>query len=467
MHRTPPSATAVPAAAGLPRPEGATAATSPLPACPAAAPACASSSLGTIASGLLGLLLAGWAVFGAGVFGPPANSAAATRAVLALILATGGAMLAWELAVRRVHRQALVDRPQTVAVNWGRVWRKWLGLQLTLGVLALLYATLPEYRKPLYRPFLQLAELAWPWIVAVSLPYLAWVDARMAQPRDALHALGDALLRGRWPALDAALVQHALAWAVKGFFVPLMLGYAVRQVQGFPALIGSAAAGLGGFRPWFDLAFSLLYLIDVVWGAVGYLFALRLVDSHVRSTEGTAAGWAVALACYEPVSNGLWPAWLAYDPGRPWGQWLGGLPLLYVAWGSAILAATAVYTAATVSFGLRFSNLTHRGIVDIGPYRWLQHPAYWSKNLSWWLISMPFMVGTSWVDSLRHCALLLLVNGLYALRAWTEARHLGQDPAYRAYVAALRQRQRAWRRRWLGLGAAPTAGPAEAAGQGA
>ena len=51
----------------------------------------------------------------------------------------------------------------------------------------------------------------------------------------------------------------------------------------------------------------------------------------------------------------------------------------------------------------RFSNLTHRGIITNGPYRYSKHPAYLAKNLSWWLVSMPFMIT---VSPLANAALL-------------------------------------------------------------
>jgi hypothetical protein len=35
--------------------------------------------------------------------------------------------------------------------------------------------------------------------------------------------------------------------------------------------------------------------------------------------------------------------------------------------------------------------------------------------------------------------LLLGLNGIYWLRAWTEERHLGRDPEYRRYAAWIAQ----------------------------
>ena len=85
-------------------------------------------------------------------------------------------------------------------------------------------------------------------------------------------------------------------------------------------------------------------------------------------------------------------------------------------------------------FGARFSNLTHRGIITNGPYRWTKHPAYVVKNLSWWMISVPFMAQGAPDEVLRHCLLLLGLNGIYALRAKTEEWHLSRDADYVAYA---------------------------------
>ena len=401
-------------------------------------------------AGLISLLLACWALFGLRLMGPLGSPQAAAWATAVLLAAVGGGMTVYDALWLRSWRHNLVA-PARLALRLraGRVLRKWLGLHATLAVVAALYWVLAEYRGPLYTPFFTVAGTLWPAFSLLALPYITWVDARMAQPRDMYWQLGDRLLGGHQPVDRAALGQHALAWAVKGFFLPLMFGYACRNVVSLDNGHGLLGATAPDFRRVFDWAFSTLYFIDVVWGAVGYLWALRLTDSHVRSTEPTALGWVVALVCYEPLSRSLWPAWFAYDAGRPWGHWLAASPLAYQLWGSLILVLTAVYAWATVSFGLRFSNLTHRGIITSGPYRWVKHPAYLAKNLSWWLISMPFMAFTTDpAQALRLCAMLLLVNGLYALRARTEERHLMRDPVYQAYVQALAARRR---RLWLRL----------------
>ena len=433
-----------------------------LPALPASA-----TPTGQVLAGGASLLLGCWAVFGLGLFGDLTHAVASQRATAFLVLVLGAGMTAYDLVWLRPQRRALgAAGPRGFSA--ARVLRKWLGLHLVLAACASLYWVLQEYHGPLYQPFFSLCRAGLPVFSLLCLPYIAWVDARMAQPHDAYWQLGEGLLSfigaltwtirdqaagglvgqreagqrkaGQREVEPVAWQSMVLGWAVKFFFLPLMVGYAVRHVQ---ALAGMPWPAVNASpRLWFELAMALLYFVDVVWGAVGYLWSLRLTDSQVRSTEPTALGWLVALACYEPISRAVFPAYFAYGGGPAWGHWFAGQPVAYALWALLIVALTAVYAGATVAFGLRFSNLTHRGIITSGPYRWLRHPAYVSKNLSWWLISMPFMVHTHWTDSLRLCLMLLAVNGVYWLRARTEERHLLQDPMYGAYVAALQARRR-------------------------
>lgn len=127
--------------------------------------------------------------------------------------------------------------------------------------------------------------------------------------------------------------------------------------------------------------------------------------------------------------------YLRYHNDITWGIWLQSNPVLYMFWGSLILLCLIVYVWATVMFGTRFSNLTHRGILTNGPYRWTKHPAYISKNLSWWLIAVPFLADKPWDVNLRACLLLIGLNLIYFARAKTEERHLSQDPTYVTYAA--------------------------------
>jgi len=124
-----------------------------------------------------------------------------------------------------------------------------------------------------------------------------------------------------------------------------------------------------------------------------------------------------------------------------WGHWFGGNPAMLWVWAAWLIFLTAIYAWATVAFGIRFSNLTYRGVLTNGPYRYTRHPAYLSKNLFWWCSVMPFLVtNDSTSDAIRNVFFLLCVNGIYYWRAKTEEAHLlAEDPKYAQYHAWMAQ----------------------------
>ena len=121
--------------------------------------------------------------------------------------------------------------------------------------------------------------------------------------------------------------------------------------------------------------------------------------------------------------------------GGDWTFWLQNYPLAMAVLGGVLVVLTGLYAWATVAFGIRFSNLTHRGVLTNGPYAWTRHPAYVSKNLFWWFTALPFVVTNgSWTDALRNTVLLGVVSAIYYWRARTEEAHLlAEDPKYREY----------------------------------
>lgn len=376
-------------------------------------------------------------------------------AVAAII---GGAELLW---LRVDRRSSTGLAPQSLrAVSPARVAVRLLGLGATVGLIALAYWLFPEYHfgfygsgANFYAPCRRLLGVIWPALIAVPV-YFAWADRRIAEPRDGYWQLGALLCRQQslaqadWPLLRA----HLMGWVVKAFFLPLMVVYLDGEVRalanagsGLPATwhaLGQVLANLPGSLhplPRLDLLpyqflYELSYTVDLLFCVVGYSLTLRLFDSHIRSTEPTLFGWLVALLCYQPFYSVIGNNYLAYDDNLYWGELVAPWPLLRYFWAAAIIALLFIYALSTVAFGLRFSNLTHRGIITGGPYRFTKHPAYIAKNLSWWLISVPFVSHLSAWEALRNSCLLGLLNLIYFLRARTEERHLSRDPQYVAYA---------------------------------
>lgn len=354
--------------------------------------------------------------------------------MLLCVTALAATIIGLEAVILRNYARpsSRLDFGRPAAVDYRRVAIKFLGFGLTLGLIAAGYWIFPEYHGRFYRLFYQVLALAGPFFLLAAIPYLWLLDRYMIDPEDGYWHLGLVAL-GRWHRVDrAVLKQHFLGWGVKAFFLPLMAGYMVHDVHYLRHV--DFGRVFNQFSSTYDFAYNLLFTVDVLFAVAGYALSLRWCDSHIRSAEPTLYGWLVALMCYEPFWNGLRPSYFGYNDGYYWGPWLNAHPLLYGVWGTLILSCLTLYAWATVSFGIRFSNLTHRGILTNGPYRWTRHPAYVFKNTSYWLISIPFISAAGPGEALRHSAMLAGVNLIYFLRARTEERHLGRDPVYVQYA---------------------------------
>ncbi len=338
-----------------------------------------------------------------------------------------------EWLLRRMRGLAAADELASAplrTLSLRRVALRLLGFAGTLALVAAGYWLFPEYRAGFYQPYWQFLETLAPCVILVPL-YFLWADTRARTPEDEFLQFGR-LLTGGTSGVDAAVIRrHLLGWTVKAFFLPLMTVYLAEEFNFLYGLV--RLLNLSAFTRY-DAWFHLCYAIDLLFCVIGYTATTRLLDSHMRSVEPTLAGWLVALICYQPFYSLLGRSYLQYEGSVTWDVWLNPLPQLRDGVGIAIIVLSVIYAVSTVAFGLRFSNLTHRGIITGGPYRFTKHPAYLSKNLSWWLISVPFAWNDGALSAVRHCVLLLLLNGVYFLRARTEERHLSRDPAYVAYA---------------------------------
>ncbi len=347
-------------------------------------------------------------------------------------------MILWSLLVDKVHRSPSTGidwaaRPQATLDLAGISRTKLFGLWATWALIAALYCVVRYYWHGDYLFAMHVFAAAALPLLGLSIPYVFWLDRKLKDPRDGAWHLG-ALLLGE-PGVDQEQVHaHLRAWAVKAFFLAFMVSIVPGSYRGVvSADLGRLLADPVALAQWL---ISLMFVIDIAFATLGYVLTLRPLDAHIRSATPYASGWVAALICYPPfiLMNSGGP--LDYRQGtQDWVFWLSAYPVLQAATGAVLVALTGIYAWATVAFGLRFSNLTHRGILTHGPYALTKHPAYLSKTLFWWIAGLPFLVTTgNPVDSIRNTALLAGVTAVYYWRARTEELHLSADPAYRAYA---------------------------------
>ncbi len=356
------------------------------------------------------------------------------------VVACGVPMVLWSLFVDKVWRNP------TTGLDWDRPARshdetreisiaKLAGLWATWCIIAATYCIFRFYWDGQY--LFSMRILAWsaPVLFVVSVPYIFWIDRRLTEPRDGAYMFGAWLTNADNKIDNDKIAHHFRNWTVKGFFTAFMIS--IVPGNWFEVLRWSNAEILS--QPvalaWFLIA--LLFLIDVAFATVGYILTMRPLDAHIRSANPYAQGWAAALICYPPfilMSGGPLDYTINTAGEDGWAHWLAAYPAALPVIGAILVALTAIYAWATVAFGIRFSNLTHRGVMTHGPYRFTRHPAYLAKNSFWWLATMPFIATTgNPVDMIRNTALLALVSGVYYWRAKTEEKHLMADPAYQEY----------------------------------
>ncbi len=312
-----------------------------------------------------------------------------------------------------------------------RITVKLLGVYGSLGFVAFLYWVFPEYHGSYYNPYWAALEAIGPTILVLVVPYTIFMDSRAREPLDSYYWFGKCLLFDAKGVSIPMIGQHLLGWVVKGFFLPLMFV----SFAGNISHLSNANFDnyFSDFRVFYRLTVDLLFTLDLMGAVAGYALAVRLFDTHIRSSEPTLFGWLICIMCYQPFLSVYMRYYLAY-PDNDWMRWLNDYPVLQVVWGSTALLMLAIYSFGTINFGLRFSNLTHRGVLTKGFYRFTKHPAYVTKNAFWWLTYVPMLPVNGWAEALRYSLLLLGINTVYFLRARTEERHLSRDPDYVQYA---------------------------------
>ncbi|OHA49057.1 MAG: hypothetical protein A2806_01805 [Candidatus Terrybacteria bacterium RIFCSPHIGHO2_01_FULL_48_17] len=302
-----------------------------------------------------------------------------------------------------------------------------LGALITFTPFTIGYVVLKTIMPDRYAPFLIGILISIP----IVLLFLAVHFLLTPSQKDVWWQLGMVVLRKQKIKDIHEGAEHWRQWMLKAFFIPFMFGI----VYGNLTILGRIIDNFSFELPRVFLVLHMfIFAVDTVFGTAGYVLSFRITDSHIRSTQKSIFGWAVCLICYPPLLFVLFSI-ADYQDSITWDKWLGTTGPLAWGWALAILLFETLYVWATVIFGLRFSNLTHRGIVTNGPYRYFKHPAYFAKNIAWWLVYIPFIPILSLGVALVNSAQLLFVNYIYYLRARTEEQHLMEDPRYREYAA--------------------------------
>lgn len=177
---------------------------------------------------------------------------------------------------------------------------------------------------------------------------------------------------------------------------------------------------------------TFTYTIDLAFALSGYVFASNALVPTVKSTQPPLSGWIVCLLCYAPACK-HWGDFKRVVTGEI--GWPASLTLDANVIAAAILmtALLVLYISATVVFGLRFSNLSNRGVISSGPYRYMKHPAYFAHVGNAWIITLVFLPAAGVELTAWQILVPVAFTILYRCRAVTEEMHLREDAGYVAY----------------------------------
>lgn len=324
-------------------------------------------------------------------------------------------------------------------LNWRRVVFREVALLVTLSVIACAYWVFPAFSDQamtkVYYPFLKIFI---PSIVFLSIPYFCLMDQWDEEEEDAFCRVGRAICTCRKTLSRFELENYIRSWGIKAFWLSIMQPPVVEKMRVFITYhwsrIGDSPMSM------FIMASTICYAMDLFFAASGYALNLKMFNTHTRTAEPTLLGWCVAIGCYWPFWGVLfYPYFLKYQASNQWNTLFVVGSAMWWIWAVAIITMELLYAAASISAGIRFSNLTYRGLWNTGPYRWTKHPAYVFKNISWWLIYVPFLLDFG-VDAIKCSLLLFGVNVVYYWRARTEERHLSHYPEYVAYALRMNDR---------------------------
>ncbi|MCT4581350.1 MAG: DUF1295 domain-containing protein [Flavobacteriales bacterium] len=215
---------------------------------------------------------------------------------------------------------------------------------------------------------------------------------------------------------------------VKFFFIPLMLPSAIIYLDLLIELSRSKWS-YTGIVPFFNQTIFtfIIYSVSFVtlgYYAFGYLFESKKLNSEVKSVDDTVLGWGVLLICYTPFF--VFMTKYVPFPTQDYAFFVNQEVTFVV---RIVLSIVMLFKLSVVMrLGAKCSNLTNRGIVTSGAYRYIRHPHYLAKLIVWWVTFLPYLVGHLWA-----IGPMLFWTVIYFLRAVTEERHLSKDQEYIDY----------------------------------
>lgn len=234
--------------------------------------------------------------------------------------------------------------------------------------------------------------------------------------------------------------QIVLSYFLKLLFIPMMyfgsIEYTKLFWETFNYLIQSGIpddySALKVFNQLiFPMFLNLTLAIVVTIYLFGYCVESEKLGSKIKSIDGTWLGWIVTLICYMPFFAVVF---YIIPKGDQDLAFFKNEQLTAVV-RSFLMLVILFKTWTIFTLGTKSSNLTNRGIVSKGPYKWIRHPHYLAKLIVWWICLIPSALEHPWLTGG-----MIFWTTIYVLRALTEELHLQKDPDYKEYMKEVKWR---------------------------
>jgi len=331
--------------------------------------------------------------------------------------------------------------------NIKRILKPYLVNLLLLGIALIIYKNLSYYKSFLYIETQTVLTLIFFIYAIFGLPYYflkrKYSDGDSTEKAILVLHIFTKILPSRFSSSKGERKGHIfdretkvalLSYAVKFFFLPIMINFfftnfssLVRYSTQFTFTPPSSTIL---FDQIFNIIYNFIFVLDTIIASFAYAVEVPFLKNRIKSVDFTFFGWGVCLATYPPFNSTV--ASIIPLTTGPYAIITSEVVLKIIR--VLTLISYGVYVWATVALGVKFSNLSNRGIVSKGPYRFIRHPAYAAKNFAWWLEYLPSL------SNISTAVFLLAWNFIYYLRAVTEERHLMQDIDYQQYAKKVRYR---------------------------
>lgn len=233
--------------------------------------------------------------------------------------------------------------------------------------------------------------------------------------------------------------QIVLTFLLKLLFIPIMFhGVTFYSELIYEIFVLFAQNGVpeSTLVEWINNVIFPLYVYITLWYALsvylfGYCVESERIGSKIKSIDTTFFGWIVTIICYTPLYELVFYVIPKGDQDFAFFKNEEITALVRVFIMIVILFKTwTIYTLGTKS-----SNLTNRGIVTHGAYRWVRHPHYLAKIIVWWICLLP----SGWLHPWLFGGMVFWTM-IYVLRALTEEDHLKKDIDYQDYMKKVKWR---------------------------